>query len=43
MPRLLHNHNRILARPDRRDLRGMQHGALPADGREGETDGGVQF
>lgn len=43
MSRLLHHHNRILARPNRCHLWRVQHGALPAYGREGEIDGRVQF
>ena len=38
MPRLLHHHDRLLARPDRRHLRGLQHRAVPAHRREGSLD-----
>lgn len=41
MPRLLHHHHRLLARPDRRHLRRLLDGALPADGRKGAVDGGM--
>ena len=41
MPRLLHHHNRLLARPDRRYLRRVLNRAVPADGWEGEVDRGV--
>ena len=41
MPRLLHHHDRLLARPDRRHLRRLLDRAVPADGRQGATDGGV--
>lgn len=33
MPRLLHHHDRLLARPNRRHLRRLLHRALPAHGR----------
>jgi len=41
MPRLLHHHDRLLARANRRDLRGVFDGAVSAYGGEGEIDGGV--
>lgn len=41
MPRLLHHHDRLLARPDRRHLRRLLDRAVPADGREGAIDGRV--
>ncbi len=41
MPRLLHHHDRLLARANRRDLRGVFDGAVSAYGGEGEVDGGV--
>lgn len=41
MPRLLHHHDRILARANGRDLRRLLDGAVPADGREGALDGGM--
>ena len=39
MPRLLHHHDRLLARPDRRHLPGLLDRAVPADGRQGALDG----
>ena len=41
MPRLLHHHDRLLARPDRRHLRRLLDRAVPAYGWEGAIDGGV--
>ncbi len=41
MPRLLHHHDRLLARPNRRHLWRLLDGPLPADGREGAVDGGL--
>ena len=41
MPRLLHHHNRLLARPNRRHLRRLLDRALPTDGRQGATNGRV--
>lgn len=43
VPWLLHHHDRLLARPDRRHLRRLLDRAVPADGRQGEVDGGVLF
>lgn len=39
MPRLLHHHDRLLTRTDRRRLRWLQHRALPADRRQSPLDG----
>ena len=41
MPRLLHHHDRLLARLDRRHLRRLLHLAVPAHGRESAADGGM--
>jgi hypothetical protein len=39
--RLLHNHDRLLARPDRGRVRRLLAGAVPADRRQGAADRGV--
>ena len=41
VPRLLHHHDRLLARANRRRLRRVLAGAVPAYGRQGETNRGV--
>lgn len=41
VPRLLHHHHRLLARPDRRHLRRVLDGAVPAYGWKSTTDGGL--
>ena len=41
VPRLLHHHDGVLTRTDGGRVRRVQHGAVPADGREGEVDGGM--
>ena len=41
MPRLLHHHNRLLARPNRRHLRRLLDRAVPADGWECAIDRGL--
>jgi hypothetical protein len=41
MPGLLHNHDRVLARPDGGGVCRLLAGAVPADGRQGAADGGV--
>ena len=41
VPRLLHHHDRLLARANRRRLRRVLAGAVPAYGRQGETHRGV--
>ena len=41
MSRLLHHHNRLLARPNRRHLRRLLDRAVPADGWESAIDRGL--
>ena len=41
MSRLLHHHNRLLARPDRRHLRRLLDRAVPADGWKSAIDRGL--
>ena len=41
VPRLLHHHDRLLARTNRRRLPGLLAGAVPADGWQGEAHRGV--
>lgn len=41
VPRLLHHHDRLLARPNRRRLRGLLTGALPTYRWQGAVDGGM--
>lgn len=43
MPRLLHHHHRLLARPNRRHLRWMFDRPMSTYRRQGTIDGGVQF
>ena len=43
MPRLLHNNHRLQPRSDRRRVRRMLSGALPAYRRQGEVDRRVQL
>ena len=43
MPRLLHNHHRLLARPNRRHLWWMLNRTMSANGRQGSIDRGVQL
>ena len=38
MSRLLHHHDRLFARPNRRHLRRLLDRAVPADGRKGQID-----
>lgn len=39
VPRLLHNHHRLLARTNRRRLRRLLDRSLPANRRKGQTNG----
>lgn len=41
VPRLLHNHHRLLTRPDRRRLRRLLNGALPTHRWKGQIDRGM--
>ena len=41
MPRLLHHHNRLLARPNSRDLRWLLDRAVPAHWWESEINRGL--
>ena len=41
MPRLLHHHNRLLARPNRRHLWRLLDRAVPADGWKSAIDRGL--
>ncbi len=41
VPRLLHHHHRLLARTDRRGVRRLLAGAVPADRRQGTPDRGL--
>ena len=41
MPRLLHHHNRLLARPNSRDLRRLLDRAVPAHWWESEINRGL--
>lgn len=43
MPRLLHHHDRLLARANRRHLPGLHHRSLPAHGRQGPSHRGLLF
>ena len=43
VPRLLHNHHRLLARPNRRHLWWLLNCSMPANRRQGSIDRGVQF
>lgn len=43
VPRLLHHHHRLLARPDRRHLRRLLDRPLPAHRWQGPSDRGLLF
>ena len=43
VPRLLHNHDRLLPRANRRHLPGLHQRAVPADRWQGQTDRGLLF